>query len=183
LAENTDDLTLGLDTSGFVLTDGSNPMTGDLDMDGNDIIDVGTINTITIEDHHARHERGGGDEMDGDHLDIDFTPSNYTPSTVPAEAANVDDLAAHLAGIDDALGAVGGGGVPADPLTDIADIAAVPQWFKFTIDYTDVTALGAVASGSVTYVTIPIKAWIHALWWKAVGWNADSITTKGRSLY
>ena len=43
--------------------------------------------------------------LDGDHLDIDFTPSNYTPATTPAEAADVDDLAAHLYGIDQALGA------------------------------------------------------------------------------
>jgi len=64
-------------------------------------------------DHDATHERAGSDEIDGDHLDIDFTPSNYTPSTSPAEAANVDDLAAHLAGIDDALGSAGGGGVTA----------------------------------------------------------------------
>ena len=41
--------------------------------------------------------------LDGDHLDIDFTPSNYTPATTPAEAADVDDLAAHLQGIDTAL--------------------------------------------------------------------------------
>jgi hypothetical protein len=51
-------------------------------------------------DHAARHERAGADEVDGDHLDIDFTPSNYVPDIAPAEAANVDDLAAHLKGID-----------------------------------------------------------------------------------
>jgi len=55
--------------------------------------------------HSTIHERGGAAEIDGDHLDIDFTPSNYTPSTTPAEAANVDDLAAHLAGIDDQFAA------------------------------------------------------------------------------
>ncbi len=51
-------------------------------------------------DHASRHERAGADQVDGDHLDVDFTPSNYVPSTAPAEAANVDDLAAHLKGID-----------------------------------------------------------------------------------
>ena len=54
-------------------------------------------------DHDANHERAGSDEIDGDHLDVDFTPAHYTPDTTPAEAANVDDLAAHLRGIDDAL--------------------------------------------------------------------------------
>jgi hypothetical protein len=59
--------------------------------------------------HAAGHERAGSDEIDGDHLDIDFTPSNYTPATTPAEADNVDDLAAHLQGIDTVLGATGTG--------------------------------------------------------------------------
>lgn len=42
-------------------------------------------------------------DLDGDHLGVDFTPSNYTPSDTPTEAADVDDLAAHLKGIDNAL--------------------------------------------------------------------------------
>jgi hypothetical protein len=62
--------------------------------------------------HASDHERAGSDEIDGDHLDIDFSPSNYTPATTPAEAANVDDLAAHLYGIDQAVG--GGRGVFGD---------------------------------------------------------------------
>ena len=41
--------------------------------------------------------------LDGDHLDIDFTPANYTPDASPGEAADVDDLAAHLKGIDNEL--------------------------------------------------------------------------------
>ena len=54
--------------------------------------------------HAASHERGGSDEIDGDHLGIDWNPSNYTPDTTPTEAANVDDLTAHLYGIDQAIG-------------------------------------------------------------------------------
>jgi len=56
-----------------------------------------------LDDHDAQHERAGSDEIDGDHLDIDFTPGSYTPATTPAEAADVDDLAAHLYGIDHIL--------------------------------------------------------------------------------
>lgn len=54
--------------------------------------------------HATSHERSGSDAIDGDHLGIDFTPSNYTPDIAPPEAAHVDDLAAHLAGIDNELG-------------------------------------------------------------------------------
>jgi hypothetical protein len=46
--------------------------------------------------------------LDGDHLTVDYTPVNYTPSDTPAEAADVDDLAAHLSGIDNALVDAGG---------------------------------------------------------------------------
>ena len=53
--------------------------------------------------HAALHERAGTDQVDGDHLDIDMTPTAYVPATTPAEAADVDDLAAHLYGIDVAL--------------------------------------------------------------------------------
>lgn len=77
----------------------------------NDTITLDTTAlTFSQEDpaeHASQHERAGEDEIDGDHLDIDFTPSNYTPSTTPAEAANVDDLAAHLAGIDDEMVSMG----------------------------------------------------------------------------
>jgi len=50
--------------------------------------------------------------LDGDHLDIDFTPSEYTPDLSPPEADDVDSLAAHLKGIDNALAGVGGAGSP-----------------------------------------------------------------------
>lgn len=81
---------------------------GNLDVDGNIVVD-GTVDGVDVQYHQGRHQRGGSDELDGDHLDIDWNPSNYTPSTAPSEAGNVDDLTAHLYGIDQALGAGGGG--------------------------------------------------------------------------
>ncbi len=41
--------------------------------------------------------------IDGDVLHIDFAPTNYTPDDTTPTADDVDDLAAHLAGIDTAL--------------------------------------------------------------------------------
>ena len=38
-------------------------------------------------------------------MNIDWNPTNYSPDATPTEAANVDDLTAHLAGIDAALAA------------------------------------------------------------------------------
>ena len=47
--------------------------------------------------------------IDGDHLDITLTPNVYDPDSTPSEAADVNDLAAHLQGADNALQMVWGG--------------------------------------------------------------------------
>ncbi len=54
--------------------------------------------------HASTHDRGGTDEIDGDVLDITFAPTNYTRTTAPSEVTVVDQLTAHLAGIDTRLG-------------------------------------------------------------------------------
>jgi len=48
-----------------------------------------------------------GSVLDGDVIDIDWNPSHYTPNSAPAEASDVDDLTAHLYGIDQVLANVG----------------------------------------------------------------------------
>ena len=58
--------------------------------------------------HGSTHITGQSDEIDGDKLDIDWDPSNYTPATTPTEVDSVDNLTAHLYGIDQALSSSGG---------------------------------------------------------------------------
>ena len=70
--------------------------------------------------HAAAHLTGGADEIDGDKIDIDWTPSNYTPATTPSEADSVDNLTAHLYGIDQELASSGG----ADYVT--TDVSSTP---------------------------------------------------------
>lgn len=111
------------DHTQYLKVDGTRPMSGNLDMGSNAISNVGNVDGVDVSAHASRHERAGADEIDGDHLDIDFTPSNYTPSTVPAEAANVDDLAAHLAGIDDEIGTLAGGSPGIDSTAIHDDVA------------------------------------------------------------
>lgn len=79
---------------------------GNISTSGN-ITVSGTVDGVDVSNHNARHIRGGADEIDGDKIDIDFTPINYTPTTSPAEVTNVDELTAHLAGIDGYLGNTG----------------------------------------------------------------------------
>jgi hypothetical protein len=76
----------------------------------NDDITMGsgkTVDGVDISAHAARHITSGADEVDGDKLDIDWDPSNYTPATTPSEADSVDNLTAHLYGIDQILGTLG----------------------------------------------------------------------------
>ena len=48
-------------------------------------------------------------DLDGDQITIDWIPTNYVRNATIPEAADVEDLSAHLKGIDDALGTLGGG--------------------------------------------------------------------------
>jgi len=50
--------------------------------------------------------QGGTAEIDGDLIDIDYLQTNYTPATAGI-ATDVNHLAAHLEGIDNALGTLG----------------------------------------------------------------------------
>ena len=54
--------------------------------------------------HAIKHIRGGVDEIDGDKVDIDWAPTNYVRNTTPPEVSNVEQLTAHLAGIDTLFG-------------------------------------------------------------------------------
>jgi len=57
--------------------------------------------------HASSHIDDGSDEIDGDKLSISWASyANYTPSTSPTEVDSIDDLTAHLYGIDAALGTV-----------------------------------------------------------------------------
>jgi len=51
---------------------------------------------------------GDGTIIDGDVIDIDWDPTYYTPDTTPSEASDVDDLTAHLYGIDQELNTIDG---------------------------------------------------------------------------
>jgi len=57
--------------------------------------------------HASTHVHLGTDEIDGDILDIDYVPTNYTRDTTPPQVTSVEELTAHLAGIDNALATAG----------------------------------------------------------------------------
>lgn len=97
------------DHTQYLLVSGVRAMTGGLDMGGNAITNVGNVDGVDVSAHSARHIHGGADVMDGDKAAIDYVPTNYTRDTSPAEVDNVLQLTAHLKGIDDAIGAGGGG--------------------------------------------------------------------------
>lgn len=62
------------------------------------------------------------------------------------------------------------------PETNILHISAMPQWFKFTVDHTDLGGVGT--SQIITLCTLPIKAWIHAVMWQSsASWTGVSPAT------
>lgn len=72
--------------------------------------------------HASRHIQSGADEIDGDLIDIDYAQTNYTPATTGV-ATDVNHLAAHLEGIDNALGASGTGTIAGMTDTDFGSLS------------------------------------------------------------
>lgn len=60
--------------------------------------------------HASTHVAGGSDVIDGDILHIDFSPDFYASSAAPGFSTFDYELASHLKGIDDAIGAAFSGG-------------------------------------------------------------------------
>jgi len=86
--------------------------------------------------HAATHLFGAVDEVDGDRLDIDYVPTNYVRDITPPEVTNVQELTAHLAGIDNAL--VGGGPVPLHASTHVRGATDVIDGDILEITFTPV---------------------------------------------
>lgn len=71
-----------------------------------------------------------GTKVDGDRFDIDYPAQHYTPRVVGVpEALNTDSLAAHLAGIDEAIGS---GAIP-DANGDLLAVSLEPAHYVRTV--------------------------------------------------
>lgn len=58
------------------------------------------ISSLPAAAHASTHIDGGSDVVDGDKVEITWVPSEYIRDSSPSEADSLDDLTAHLAGID-----------------------------------------------------------------------------------
>lgn len=113
---------------------------------------------VSTDGHASTHITAGADEVDGDKLDIDWAPSNYTPSTTPSEADNVDNLTAHLYGIDQELGSVSDAKYGEWAFQDKGEGLTISQsstWYHITNAtndlYTELDTLGVYISGDTIY--------------------------------
>ena len=147
----------GDDHTQYLLVSGARAMTGDLDMGGNDITNVNLVDGVDVSNHNARHVRGGSDEIDGDVLDIDYVPSNYTRDVTPPQVTNVEELTAHLAGIDTALAGVSATDIKSSQVLN-ASFAGNPKQatVTFTTPYADalyaVELTGLIGGSNKQYV-------------------------------
>lgn len=65
-ASSTHGNLLGLsadDHTQYLLVSGTRPMSGNLNMGGNNIVSAGTVNGVTVETHATRHQYGGADPV------------------------------------------------------------------------------------------------------------------------
>lgn len=66
-------------------------------------VEIGNTGDATSS-HASTHITGASDVIDGDRLNISYVPSWYTRNSAASGAADVQDLTAHLSGIDAKLG-------------------------------------------------------------------------------
>ncbi len=107
-AEAAAEVTYGnLNTNGDVGTGATQVAQGDHNHSAGSAVDHDDLSNVTVDQHHnqfhkGNHIHGNSDEIDGDKLDIDYVPTNYTRDTTPPEVTSVEELTAHLAGLDNA---------------------------------------------------------------------------------
>lgn len=97
--------------------------------------------------HDASHITSGADEIDGDKLDIDWNPTNYTPATVENYADSVDNLTAHLKGVDTKFGNIG--------IFNVKDYGAAGDGVTDDTDAINTTITSALASTPIGTVYFP----------------------------
>jgi hypothetical protein len=116
--------------------------------------------------HASRHEGGGADALNGDAIEASYSAANYTPAS--------STIGGHLEGIDDALGAGGGGSDSFATLVDskangtAGGATAATTWNQRTFtEGTDADGLITVSSNQVTPIANTYRIQIWALVYKS----------------
>ena len=166
----------------FLLLDGTNTMSGNLDMGTNNITNVGTVDGIDVTAHASRHISAGADEIDGDQLDIDWNPGNYTPTTSPTEATSIDHLTAHLAGIDNQFSIVANN-IDYKASVQVATTADITLSGEQTIDGVLTSASRVLVKNQVTASENGIYVSAAGAWSRASDANTSAKVTSGLFTY
>ena len=132
----------------LMLTDGTQGMTGNLNMDGYSVTNVNLVDGVDVTDHKARHISGGADQIDGYQIALSYTPTNYT-----APISNV--LGQHISRIDAKLTSVAGGDVVGP---GSATDNAVVRFDGTTGKLVQNSAVTITDSGKISGVTDPSSA-------------------------
>lgn len=123
----------------------------------------------------AAFVNSGNAVIDGDRLQIDFSPSNYTRNPA-SPAQSVNELAAHLRGIDEALVGGGGGGGGG------GDTESLNPGGRLTLSSTEPVPSSDISAVSTIWY-LPFRHERIALWDSgASAWVVRDIGASGSSL-
>jgi hypothetical protein len=117
----------------YLLRDGSNVMTGTLDLNSNPIINTSTVNGVTVDSHAARHRFNGADPF-----------LSATPQTVgSANAEGVDNIHFSRADHVHSHGSLAGGSTHAAATTTVNGYMSAADKVKLDAISTTVSAVTA----------------------------------------
>lgn len=128
-ADHTSLLNLNLGDAGhhqFLMLDGSKPMTGNLDMGGNNVTNAGTFNGVTIEAHASRHLPNGADPLTTAAPSVNLSGSSTNTVGVANSLSRSDHnhaiTGAALTRVDDTNVTLVLGGSPSSALLNAASL-------------------------------------------------------------
>jgi hypothetical protein len=105
----------GDDHAQYLLVSGTRAMSGDLDVGGNAIVNVGNVDGVDVSDHSARHDPGGADALTTaapGATSVGTTPAEGTATSL-ARSDHVHQANTAPADVTKAAAAIGASGEPA----------------------------------------------------------------------
>lgn len=114
--------------------------------DASDTFNIKKVTAQSIADlfpnHAANHIDGGSDPVDGNKIEISWVPLEYVRDSSPAEVDSLDDLTAHLKGIDNILTQIVGDAIFTDTIQTVGAGFNTIRTLTAGVDFVDDDTVG-----------------------------------------